>query len=208
MARIPRKIETVLATVEVTGEMLGEWYGVMREDPCPFCGTWMTPSVAGVPEATDATKDHIEPRAAGGFAGYDNIVMVCRTCNGIKANKTLLEHLMDGGMKWAPPAKVRDVSRSRHRAAWTVLMARRRFGDGVCRLKTRGARKRRQLIAWTALMLGAHARHVASAMSLGDHGASVVEMAKAWDRKRRLDDEWARRVTREFVEFLREQMES
>lgn len=182
---------------------LGRWYSIMRDDPCPFCGVWMTSTVGADPAPTDATKDHIEPRSNGASASYENIAIVCRECNSQKADRSLLEHLHEGGMRRRPPPDARHaVSRSRHRAAWVVQMAREYFGPEILSSRSRGARKRRRLIAWVSLRIGARPRHVAKEMSISDRGTVVVEMAQAWER--RLGEKWTTDMVRGFVAYLRE----
>jgi 5-methylcytosine-specific restriction endonuclease McrA len=55
--------------------------------PCPYCG-----DIMGQPDPNLApTKDHILPRSRGGTLQPANCLIVCRGCNGEKADRTLDE---------------------------------------------------------------------------------------------------------------------
>lgn len=73
------------------------WMGVVRRDPCAFCGE------AG------GTVDHIEPktlpvRGLGGAHCWLNFTGACLSCNGSKARVSMLEMLYRRrwGTGWSP----------------------------------------------------------------------------------------------------------
>lgn len=57
--------------------------------PCPYCGVAMNnEQIADTP-----TRDHCLPKSKGADLNGANRVIVCRTCNGDKANLTLRQFL-------------------------------------------------------------------------------------------------------------------
>jgi 5-methylcytosine-specific restriction endonuclease McrA len=50
---------------------------------CQYCGAH--------PKLTELTIDHVVPKSKGGRSTWDNCVVSCRTCNGIKGNRALRE---------------------------------------------------------------------------------------------------------------------
>jgi hypothetical protein len=193
---------TLLDARPVTHDDVGLWYRTMRRDPCPLCGTWMILPEEGSSHPADATKDHIVPRSQGGATTLENIVMLCRTCNENKADQSLLEHLMAGGLR----RKRRDFSddlASRRRGAYIVCCARTFYGRDVLERASQRARKRRQMIAWVALRL--RVRAVDAAFEMFRTAAAVREMAGAWEKE--WQTEWGRQTTLEFVRYLKERYE-
>ncbi len=62
---------------------------------CHYCGRRLTYSWPFVPAGTDATIDHVLPRAWGGTTTAGNLVASCHDCNHSKGGKLLAE--------WATP---------------------------------------------------------------------------------------------------------
>lgn len=54
--------------------------------PCPYCATVMQ-----VNGDRGVTRDHAKPKSRGGLLCERNRVIVCRTCNGDKKDRTLAE---------------------------------------------------------------------------------------------------------------------
>jgi HNH endonuclease len=67
----------------VSAEVAAELIGVIRADPCAYCGS-----------RTEVTIDHIDPLSAGGKHVPENIAAACRSCNASKKERPLLLFLL------------------------------------------------------------------------------------------------------------------
>jgi 5-methylcytosine-specific restriction endonuclease McrA len=65
---------------------------------CAYCGAKLT--------LRTTTKDHVVPRSKGGPDTLLNVVAACRTCNGLKADRTL----RDSGMQLRPSVELRQLT--------------------------------------------------------------------------------------------------
>lgn len=69
---------------------------IREQEKCAYCGCKLT--------LRTTTKEHVIPRSKGGPDTLLNVVAACRSCNGLKADRTL----SDSGMK------LRDTVQMRH----------------------------------------------------------------------------------------------
>lgn len=204
MPKALRKIRQLLEQEEFTSDDLGLWYQILRDGICPFCGGVMTEPETSWPKQTDATKDHIIPRCAGGETRVENVVIVCSACNGRKADMSLLECLVAGGLTHEPPELGVDGQESQRRAIWLGRMSVTYFGATIFTRKTSAARKMRAMIAWIGLNLDARPHHIARMMKPRRRDVDVAVMSRAWERK--AQTRWAKRQVRVFIAYLQRQL--
>lgn len=78
------------------------WIDVLRSDPCSYCGR----------RRDDMTVDHVHPFSRGPYAGrrygrrrglIANGVGACRACNERKADRNLLQFIMNNPIGSDPP---------------------------------------------------------------------------------------------------------
>lgn len=67
--------------VPLTPEAI-DYIQIIKHDPCCYCG------------ARPVETDHIIPVADGGSGDWDNLTPACRSCNGTKHSKSLLNFLL------------------------------------------------------------------------------------------------------------------
>jgi len=60
---------------------------------CAYCGEKMLLGVEKSNHPRHASVDHIVPRSKGGLSFSYNLVACCRSCNGDKGDKPLLDYL-------------------------------------------------------------------------------------------------------------------
>jgi 5-methylcytosine-specific restriction endonuclease McrA len=68
----------------VAGEVSPELIGVIRADPCTYCGS-----------RAEVTVDHINPLINGGEHVPENLTAACRSCNASKKERPLLLFLLE-----------------------------------------------------------------------------------------------------------------
>lgn len=70
----------------------------LQEDDCIcwYCGK-------EVSSRSELTADHMFPRAKGGDSSFDNLVMVCKSCNSSKGKLDLLEWFFEKRDEFPPP---------------------------------------------------------------------------------------------------------
>lgn len=62
------------------------WLRQLRKGLCPYCGVRLSKETA--------TVDHIDPVSRGGGNHAENVTVACRSCNELKADRSLLEFLL------------------------------------------------------------------------------------------------------------------
>lgn len=78
---IAKKYPYTFSKSDITTAALADWLLENRNKPCPFC-------------AAEATHiDHKTSLAKGGQHTWDNIWMICRTCNVAKGNLSVAEYV-------------------------------------------------------------------------------------------------------------------
>lgn len=65
---------------------------VVNNGVCWYCGRDLPPQML--------TADHVFPRAKGGTNDFDNIILVCKSCNSSKGKRDLFRWFFDGRGEW------------------------------------------------------------------------------------------------------------
>lgn len=165
---------------------LGAWYQVLRRDPCPYCGVRMTwCRYDRRQKGTDASRDHIVPRSLGGTTTYDNIAMVCCSCNSHKSNYKLLQFLVKGGLRRREELSYCEESPSR--AEILAHQCRELYGPDIL---TPGCKKPhwkqiRSMLMWIAQRAGISPKDMSHAVRHRYSKSDVETMALSWERRSR-----------------------
>lgn len=81
-AQVKVKYPEAFAGTDITNDGLHLWILERRHEPCLYCGTPESDSI-----------DHKVPLSKGGSHTYDNLHMICKQCNTVKAKYTHDEYV-------------------------------------------------------------------------------------------------------------------
>lgn len=89
-----------------------EYIGVVRRDPCAYCG------------ASGGCIDHIDPTVLGGADDESNVVAACRHCNSTKGGKLLLAFLVyrrwQHTFTWGERTRWADLASHAPQSGWSA----------------------------------------------------------------------------------------